>query len=205
MSAGVLGNLETEETFSWQSRQCLNRCISCSHASNTVNVFLFWGKRHLASPFGLLHHLCWSNRAVMKGNGNYCMFVSVPQRKLTIFCNYKVVSTLYPLAYKGYHKRRRHETQFRLSCRPWGFILGYVIYLCYVGWFGCLFANFWCYANACEFVQEAVSGSCRHKISTAVKFSPLFTNWTNDKCCGIWILPAAPQFLCALYSSNLKG
>lgn len=61
--------------------------------------------------------------------GNYCI-VNVPQRKLTIFCNYKVIATLCGLDCKGFTKK---ETQFRLFCRPSGFILGYVIYLCYVG------------------------------------------------------------------------
>lgn len=98
-------------------------------------------------------------------------------------------------------KKERYETQFRLYCRPWGFILGSVIYLCYVGWFGCLFANFRCNANVVPMwaVQEDLSG--HYKTSTAVKFSWLFPNQQKAQCFEIWIFQgchATLQLVCVL-------
>lgn len=63
----------------------------------------------LASPFSVLHHIsarAEPSRAVMRGGGGWQLLylVSVPQRKLAIFCNYKVIVTLYRLAFKGYKK-----------------------------------------------------------------------------------------------------
>lgn len=105
-----------------------------------------WGKRgclRLVSLFLGCTILQLEPRRAIIGNGTTGS--RVPQRKLTIFFYYRVITKLYHLVCTGHKKR--NQTQFRLYWGLRGFILGCVIYLCYVGWFGCLFANFRCYAN----------------------------------------------------------
>lgn len=108
----------------------------------------------------------------------------VPQRKLTIFRNYKVIATKHRLSQGERATRKRHETQFRLDCWPRGFMSGCVLYLCYDDWFGCLFANTRCYANVVpmSFVQEALSGTGHQKTSTAGNFKLMVK---SETCCRI--------------------
>lgn len=156
------------------------------------------GKRswlRLASPFfSTLHHL-----AALCHDGEWHLYlVSVPQRKQTIICNYKVINLLWvgtnindildavpPLFY----------------CRPLGFISGCVILfvLCRLIWLPlCKFFDVMQMWHSCV-LSEAMPKTGHWKTSTAGSLVLIFAYQPCTKHHQIWVTAAWHPYILAVW------